>query len=263
MKKHDIPHKLGHRQTTEMIRWFLRIPILSAETLLYTLAQAAEDIGLDVIAHETEFINFKVKGAISFLSDKYLKLVNRLTYAGSNISSININVNMRIVSACNAIDSLSIIWLSDLTNRENGISSNLRLCQNYCIDGPLGFKKMLEEKARWELHKTSTCCLEQIQEVTPYKIAAVRPLISHLTNYSRETNKTFATACKERTNSWVKLSYGLSYMDTPMVIDPQELKVAPRGHWIQSSVPARRYERERDWGKEPRNCVISSIRSLW
>ena len=30
------------------------------------------------------------------------------------------------------------------------------------------------EKARWELHKNTECCLEQIQEATLYKTTAVR-----------------------------------------------------------------------------------------
>ena len=37
----------------------------------------------------------------------------------------------------------------------------------------LDLKKMLGEKARWELHKDAMCCFEQVLEVEPVNTAAV------------------------------------------------------------------------------------------
>ena len=60
-------------------------------------------------------MSFK-EGTISTLSSKPLNLLDQLTYLGSNISSIESDVNIRVVKTGNAIDRLSIIWKSDLSN---------------------------------------------------------------------------------------------------------------------------------------------------
>ena len=44
----------------------------------------------------------------------------------------------------------------------------------------LDFDDTPQEKARCELRKDAAWCFEQILEAAPYKIAAVRPLTSHL-----------------------------------------------------------------------------------
>ena len=45
------------------------------------------------------------------------RLLNQFTFLGSNISSTESDVNMLIRKAWTAIDKLSIIWKSDLSNR--------------------------------------------------------------------------------------------------------------------------------------------------
>ena len=45
------------------------------------------------------------------------------------------------------------------------------------------------------------CYFEQILEATGHETKALRPLISHLKNYSSKTNKTSDTAEEARTNS--------------------------------------------------------------
>ena len=47
--------------------------------------------------------------------------------------------------------------------------------------------KIPKEKTRWELYKNTECCLEQILEVKPYKIAAVQTPAFHLTKQPRQT----------------------------------------------------------------------------
>ena len=58
-----------------------------AETLLHSLERAAAGIGLHVNVHKTEFMYFNQKGDISTLDGTSLKLVDKLTYLGSSVSS--------------------------------------------------------------------------------------------------------------------------------------------------------------------------------
>ena len=62
---------------------------------------------------------FKQKAAISTLIDKPLKLVDKFPYLGSNISSIESDVHIRLAKAWNAIERLSITWKSDLSDKKN------------------------------------------------------------------------------------------------------------------------------------------------
>ena len=50
--------------------------------------------------------------------DKYFgRLVDKFTYLGSNVSSTGTDINTRLAKAWTAIDSLSVIWKSDLTDK--------------------------------------------------------------------------------------------------------------------------------------------------
>ena len=88
-----------------------------AKSLLHSLEKAARGIGLYVNSDKTEFMCFKQDGDISTLDGKPLKLVDQFTYLGSNISSTESDVNIRIGKAWTAIDRLSIIWKSDLSDK--------------------------------------------------------------------------------------------------------------------------------------------------
>ena len=88
-------------------------PVL-IECLLHSLKQAAGDIGLYVNANKTEF---KWEGAISTLTSKPLKLVDKFTHLGSNTSSTESNVNMCQLKAWTSINRLSIIWKFDLSDK--------------------------------------------------------------------------------------------------------------------------------------------------
>ena len=76
--------------------------------------------------NKTEIMYSKQKGTISLLSGKPLKLIVQFTYFSSNISSTENNVNMHQVKAYTAIDRLSIIWKSDLSNKIK--------CKHYSMD---------------------------------------------------------------------------------------------------------------------------------
>ena len=88
---------------------------VQAETLLHSLAWVAGGIGLHVNADKMEYMCFNQRGDISTLKAGPLKLVNKFTYLGSSVSSTDIN--MRLAKAWTAIDRLSVIWKSELTNK--------------------------------------------------------------------------------------------------------------------------------------------------
>ena len=54
----------------------------------------------------------------------------------------------------------------------------------------MDINKIHREKVRQEPHENALCCLKQILNTTPNKIAAVWPLASHLKNYPSKTNQT-------------------------------------------------------------------------
>ena len=56
-------------------------------------------------------------GDISTLEGTSLKLVDKFTYLGSSVSSTEKDIDTRLTKAWTAIDRLSIIWKSDLTDK--------------------------------------------------------------------------------------------------------------------------------------------------
>ena len=88
-----------------------------AETLLHSLERAAAGIGLCVNAHKTEYIYYNQTGDISTLDGTPLKLVDKFTYLGSSVASTEKDIDTRSTKAWTAINSLSIIWKSDLTDK--------------------------------------------------------------------------------------------------------------------------------------------------
>ena len=88
-----------------------------AETLLHSLERAAAGIGFHFNAHKTEYMCFNQTGDISPLEGTSLKLVDRFTYLGSSVLSTEKDINTRLTKAWTAINKLSIIWKSDLTDK--------------------------------------------------------------------------------------------------------------------------------------------------
>ena len=60
---------------------------------------------------------FNQTGNISTLDRTPLKLVDKFTYLGSSVSSTEKDIDTRLTKASTAIDKLSIIWKSDLTDK--------------------------------------------------------------------------------------------------------------------------------------------------
>ena len=88
-----------------------------AETLRHSLERPAAGIGLHVNAHKTEYMCYNQTGDIFTLDGTSLKLVDKFTYLGSSISSTEKDIDTQLTKAWTAIDRLSIIWKSDLTDK--------------------------------------------------------------------------------------------------------------------------------------------------
>ena len=87
------------------------------ETPLHSLERAAAGISLHVNAHKTEYMCYNQRGDISTQDGTSLKQVDKFTYLGSSVSSTEKDIDTRLTKAWTAIDRLSIIWKSDLTDK--------------------------------------------------------------------------------------------------------------------------------------------------
>ena len=69
------------------------------------------------MAHKTEYMCYNQTGDISTQDGTSLKLVDKFTYLASSISSTEKDIDTRLTKVWTAIDRLSIIWKSDLTDK--------------------------------------------------------------------------------------------------------------------------------------------------
>ena len=88
-----------------------------ADTLLHSLERAAAGIGLYINAHKTEYMCYNKTEDISTLNGTPLKLVDKFTYRGSSVASTEKDIDTRLTKVWTAINRLSIIWKSDLTDK--------------------------------------------------------------------------------------------------------------------------------------------------
>ena len=150
------------------------------KTLLHSLERAAAGISLHVNAHKTEYTCFNQTGDISTLGGSSLKLVDKFTYQGSCVSSTEKDIDMRLTKAWTAIDKLSVIWKSDLTDKmkRSFLQAAVVLILLYgCTTW------MLTGEARRQLHKNAASNFERVLEATPHKAPTVRLPTSHHENY--------------------------------------------------------------------------------
>ena len=91
--------------------------LVQAGKLLHSLERSTTGIGLHVNAHKTECMCFNQTGDISILSGSSLKLVDKFSYLGSSVPSTEKDIDMRLTKGWTAIDKLSVIWKSDLTDK--------------------------------------------------------------------------------------------------------------------------------------------------
>ena len=88
-----------------------------AETLLHSLERATAGIGLHVNAHKMEYMCYNQTGDITTLDGTPLKLVDKFIYLGCSVSLTEKDIDTRLTKAWTAIDRLSIIWKSDVTDK--------------------------------------------------------------------------------------------------------------------------------------------------
>ena len=82
-----------------------------------SLERAAAGIGLLVNAYKTEYMCFNQTGNISTPDGTSPKPVDKFTYLGRSVSSTEKDIDTQLTKAWTAIDKLSIIWKSDLTDK--------------------------------------------------------------------------------------------------------------------------------------------------
>ena len=104
------------------------------ETLLHRLEQAAAGIVFHINAHKTEYMCFNQTGNISTLNSSPLELVDKFTFQGSSVSSIETYINTGLVKAWTAIYRLSVIWKSDLTDKKKRCFFQTQACRYCCMD---------------------------------------------------------------------------------------------------------------------------------
>ena len=151
-----------------------------AESLPHKLERAAGGIGLHVNADKTDYMSLSKKGNISTLKGGPLKLADKFTYLGSSVLSTENNINTRLAKAWTAIDSLSVIWKSDLTDKRKRsffLAAVVLILLYGCATWTL--TKQMEKK----LDSNYTRILQAVWKATPYKTAAVRPPTTHHENY--------------------------------------------------------------------------------
>ena len=77
---------------TDDIALLANIPA-QAKTLLHSLERAVAGIGRHVNTDKTECMCFNQRGDITTLNGSSLKLVDKFTYLGSNVSSTETDIN--------------------------------------------------------------------------------------------------------------------------------------------------------------------------
>ena len=147
-----------------------------AKTLLHSLERAATGIGLYVNAQKMEYMCYNQTGDISTLEGTPLKLVDKFTYLGSSVESTEKDIDTRLTKAWTAINRLSIIWKSDLTDKMkcSFFQAAVTLILLYgCTTWTL--TKRLEKKLDGNYTRMLRANLEQVLAATPHKTPTVWP----------------------------------------------------------------------------------------
>ena len=169
-EENDTLQKLFRIQTTQLtIALFANTPT-QAKSLSHSLEQAAGGIGRHVDADKTEYMCYNKKGDISSLNGGSLKLLDKFNYLGSRISSNENDINMGLAKAWIAIDMLSIIWKSDLSDKikcyffQAAVASILQYgCTTWTLT------KLLEKKLDWNCVRMLRAILNKSWKQHPTK----------------------------------------------------------------------------------------------
>ena len=96
---------------------FLANTSAQAKYLLHSLERAAAGIGLHINAQKTVYMYIHQRGEISTQNCSSLKLVDNFTNLGSSVLSTEPDINTWLAKAWTALNKLSAIWKSDLTDK--------------------------------------------------------------------------------------------------------------------------------------------------
>ena len=86
-----------------------------AEKLLHVLEEKANSVRLRVNIRKTQNFNINTDHKVRSVKGTQLKSVDNYTYLGSEISSMDKEIKIRIAKSWSALDKLSSIWKSNLT----------------------------------------------------------------------------------------------------------------------------------------------------
>ena len=138
--------------------------------ILNLLFQSSRNIFIQPI------LDINQTGNISTLDSSSLKLVDKFTYLRSSVSSTKKDIDTRLTKAWTAIDRLSVIWTSDLTNK-----------MKHSLFQAVVMSILLYGCTTWMLTKRMEKKLDgnytRMLQATPHKEPAVRPPTSHHENY--------------------------------------------------------------------------------
>ena len=101
------------------------------------ITHPADGIGLHANADKTEYMSFNKKKRHSPVIGDSLKLEDKFTCFGSNVSSTEICINMWLMKVWSVIHRLSIIWKSNLSDKIKHNFPKQWLCRVY-MDAPHG-----------------------------------------------------------------------------------------------------------------------------
>ena len=93
------------------------IELLANSPIQAESLQHAGGIGFHVNADKTEYMCFNERCDISSLKGCPLKHVDKFTYIGNSVSSTENDINTWLAKSLTAVDKLSVIWESDLTDK--------------------------------------------------------------------------------------------------------------------------------------------------
>ena len=100
-------------------------------------------------------------GDISTLEGTPLKLVDKFTYLGSSVESTEKDIETRLTKAWTAINRLSTIWKSDLTDKITQFLPGSGHIDTAIWMHYMDANKTAGEETRWQLHKNAACNPEQ------------------------------------------------------------------------------------------------------
>ena len=118
-----------------------------AKSLLHSLERTADSIGLYVNTDKMESMCFNERGDVSTLNGSSLKLMDKFTYLENRVSSTENDINTRLAKVWAAIDSLWVIWKSDLSDKIKRNFFQAAVVPYYYMDAPHGRRlKRIEKK---------------------------------------------------------------------------------------------------------------------